>query len=129
MTQNLKSPEYLALQNKYDAVCEAITNSGAVVTVAHKLKASKLISGNAKRTALAGVVAGRDPTLVVGQMMQPVSTRISFSTQSFYHLCDALDIPDIMVPISEILRKECGACVCVRACKCVCVVLCACVHK
>ena len=124
------SPEYLALQNKYDAVCDAIASSGpgAITTVVNRLKENKLIGGNVAGAAISAVDAGWDLPVIVRQLLQPMSTKISFSTQSFYHLCDALDIPDILVPVSEILKKECGACtcVCVRVCMCVCVCVCVC---
>ena len=107
MSGDFRSPQYLALQNKYDAVCEALQTSGAIAMVARKLEARNLIGENVDVNA-AG--AGHDPFVVVSQLMQPVSNKVRSSWESFYDLVDVLNEceEDLSTPIGQTLEEECG---------------------
>ena len=114
MAQDRKSPQYLALQKKYDAVCSAIGSSGGVtVLVARKLRTRNLIDASAEARAVNAVDAARDLAIVVAQMLQPVNSKIAFSSESFYDLVDSLNECKLPTAIGQTLEEECGVCVCV----------------
>ena len=117
MAENLRSPQYLALQGKYDVLCEAIQASGSIAKVARKLKTRNLIGGSVEARAVNAAVVGQDLSTVVREMMQPVNSKVGFTRESFYDLVDVLDEceADLSTPIGRILEKECGQCVCVCA--------------
>ena len=120
ITLDLESPQYLALQDKYSDVCEAIERSGHINEFVELLTVKHIIGKTVMGAAFNALSAAQDPSIIVYQVMQAVGNKISLSPKSFYHFCDVLDIsPHITVPISDILRKECGVCVCVCVCVCV----------
>ena len=99
MAQDLfRTPQYIALCNKHDAIRDALETSGSITRVAERLKAKGLIDGDAE-------------TRNANQLLQTVTCKIGYSWESFYDLVDALNECELPTAIGQTLEKECGACV------------------
>ena len=103
MAQDFKSPQFIALCNNHDVVCEAIETSGSIAGVAERLKAKGLIDGDAETTN-------------TNHLLQTVTSKIGYSWESFYDLVDVLNECELPTAIGRILEEECGVCVCVCVC-------------
>ena len=106
---NLRSPEYVAVRDKFADISIAVSGSGSgsMVTLAQILLSKQIIGQHALDKVTAAVQAGQDPALVVPAILQPVHSNISFSPNTFYKFVDALRESELTVPIGDILEKHC----------------------
>lgn len=104
---NPKSPQCLAYNEMYDDLCEAIEKSNDIPRIARKIKS--VIGDHQMEKAVNAISFGRDVTIVVTQMLQPLQLKFRYERSAFYDFVDGLkaaDHPTVNI-VAEKMERLC----------------------
>ena len=99
-------PQYLALVDQTDVICEAIQYS--ITPVAIQLARRELLARSDCGAAVRAVTTGHDARTLAKQMLEGVLRKVRFSPDHFYHLVDALNECEVPSSTGKMLEEHCG---------------------